>query len=857
MNAAWRNISLGNVISRIVALLMVAAALLYGNAVAGTMIVASGGSAISADTTSAAGGSGAWTTLTGPTYQETVKADLLTGTVILTAPAGFEFNTAATVTVQLVAGDANANKNINKAAVGGIVDTAIVTATTITWNVSSQSNGLTMNEFTWQGIQVRPTAGSPLATGNIIPSGVSGIGNFAASAGTLTEIPGNVSATVSTVAAIPASVPADGTSTSTVTVILKDKFGNPVSGKTVTLTAGSGSSIISAASGPSNAAGVVTFTVKDSVAQAVVYTGKDTTDNVTITQTAAVTFITVVSSFNAVEPAANAVTGKIFTKIAGINFALDIVALDASNAIATSFTGAVAVEVVNNSSGGACSGLPLISAFTNQTFIAGDAGRHALSSPNTTANVWQNARVRIKYPVVSPTIVVCSGDNFAIRPSGFASVTVTDLDWQTAGIARALDNTAAAGGNVHKAGQPFTLRATAVNSAAATTTNYTGTPTVLLTACVGTACTASWGVPPAATAAVAGVIDAGTATYNEAGSFALQLQDQTFANTDAADSTAAQRYISSAVVNVGRFVPDHFNLSTASISNRADLACPLCTFSYMGEKINAVFILTAQAAGNTTTRNYTGAFAKFNPAAAGNPLAFGAVDNAATRTPLTARLDTSLPATGSFAAGVANVVAPLGIIRCTAATCPANTNPNREDGAYTALDIGIAPVDSDGVAMAAYDLDTTNVVSTSNDHTKVARTELRYGCLKLANAFGSELLPLPVTATAQYWNGTGYVASAMDNATRFDTNLSTAGGNVQVTIVKGPLALAGVSIVTPGLVTLTNGIKTFRLAAPNVAGSANLTITTAPDYLLPGTAGRVTFGIYKGANEFIYLRENY
>src|SRR6185295_1980136 len=109
-----------------------------------------------------------------------------------------------------------------------------------------------------------------------------------------------------------------------------------------------------------NANGQVTFTVKDSIVEAVTYTARDLSDNVTITQTATVSFTAAVSSFNVVEPGANAVTGKIFTKIAGQNFALDIVARTAANAVATGFTGTVGVEVVDNSGGGACSSLPLI-----------------------------------------------------------------------------------------------------------------------------------------------------------------------------------------------------------------------------------------------------------------------------------------------------------------------------------------------------------------------------------------------------------------------------------------------------------------------------------------------------------------
>ncbi|HUF10186.1 MAG TPA: IPTL-CTERM sorting domain-containing protein [Rhodothermales bacterium] len=96
--------------------------------------------------------------------------------------------------------------------------------------------------------------------------------------------------TTSTVSANPTSVVADGATSSTITVTLRDSAGTPVPGKTVTLTPSSGSSVISPASGPSDASGVVTFTVRNSVAETVTYTATDTTDSVTLTQTATVTF---------------------------------------------------------------------------------------------------------------------------------------------------------------------------------------------------------------------------------------------------------------------------------------------------------------------------------------------------------------------------------------------------------------------------------------------------------------------------------------------------------------------------------------------------------------------------------------
>ena len=100
------------------------------------------------------------------------------------------------------------------------------------------------------------------------------------------------SPTNSTVTANPTTVVNNGTATSTITVTLKDSGGNLLPNKLVTLVAGSGSSGISAGSngGISNVNGVVTFTVSDSTAQVVTYTAIDTTDGVTVTQTATVTF---------------------------------------------------------------------------------------------------------------------------------------------------------------------------------------------------------------------------------------------------------------------------------------------------------------------------------------------------------------------------------------------------------------------------------------------------------------------------------------------------------------------------------------------------------------------------------------
>jgi hypothetical protein len=448
---------------------------------------------------------------------------------------------------------------------------------------------------------------------------------------------------------------------------------------------------------------------------------------------------------------------------------------------------------------------------------------------------------------------------------------------------------------------------------------------------------------------------------------------------------------SSATSVLGRFTPDHFAVSGGSLYYRSDI-CPLgCgTFTYMGEQMTAVFTLTAQAAGNSTTKNYVGALAKLDPTVGplGLAVAYAAVSPAAaagastlavdttvgfvvgdalwipgagaggatlnatvanltsntitlstpivttappggvattgaitadtpsllvvsaaginigdtltitgaglagvnltvnvtsivgttiTVTPpaittvagaavtkvvsavalierdLTGRLTIPSAATGSFAAGVANITAPLIVTR------GATTNY------YPTLYVGIAPVDSDNIRIAPYDLDAAYVAG--NDHALIgSSTDVRYGLMKLSNAYGSELLQLPIAVTAQYWNGLNYVTNIADSITTLNATTVTSAnwtnltaGNWQKLSTTSTWAAGATSVVpATASVVFVNGVSSFKLAAPGSGKTGSVDMTTnAPTYLLTNTTARATFGVYKGANEFIYQRENY
>jgi hypothetical protein len=179
---------------------------------------ASGGTAIPADTYN-----GAYTALAGPVIVETIVGDVSLGTIVLTAPAGFQFDTSAPQPIITLNGDNN-NKNINGQTNGTIIPLT-VTTNTISLTVTSKSKGQTRNTLTYSNIRVRPTAGTPLASGNITNTGTSIFPNSMTNFGTLREVAGALPKTA--VFGFPS--PQISGVAGTVTVTAQDSFGNIVS----------------------------------------------------------------------------------------------------------------------------------------------------------------------------------------------------------------------------------------------------------------------------------------------------------------------------------------------------------------------------------------------------------------------------------------------------------------------------------------------------------------------------------------------------------------------------------------------------------------------------------------------------
>ena len=197
----------------------------------------------------------------------------------LTVPA--DGTTASTVTVTLDDHNTNAvsGKTIQLAANGG---TSVITPTAMP-DVTNAEGQATFKVTDSKAEVVFYTATD---TTDSLPLAGQGV---AVTFGT--PAPPQPTVADSTIVAAPSQVPADGSTPSTVTVVLSDANGDALSGRTVALNPAGGSSSVATVTGQTDDNGEATFTVTDKTAESVTYSATDVTDDLPITgQSVTVTF---------------------------------------------------------------------------------------------------------------------------------------------------------------------------------------------------------------------------------------------------------------------------------------------------------------------------------------------------------------------------------------------------------------------------------------------------------------------------------------------------------------------------------------------------------------------------------------
>jgi hypothetical protein len=588
--------------------------------------------------------------------------------------------------------------------------------------------------------------------------------------------------------------------------------------------------------------------------------------------------------FNAFETstASGAITGVIKTKISGTAFSLAVVALNTTRtAVLTTFTGTVTVELLDadNNTGALNATTGCRSTWTNiatvapnPTFVTSDNGRDTVTF-GAVGNAYREVRVRVTYTSGGTTVIGCSSDAFAIRPSSFASVTAADANDKTTGVTRTLNNTATSSGVVHRANRPFTVVGSAVSSTGATLSGYDGTPTMSVSSCVTpSGCTA--GSFSSALTATTGTIT-GTATYSEAGVITATMTDSSFASVDAADSTLAERTISSAAITIGRFVPEAYRLST---STTPTFAPPTCN---TGTTQSFVFVGQAFAFGTA-------------PVVLATPVNFGGtvIANARPRFDATA-VSNAVSATGAPVALTGSATASMGTVGTTPTATISFTGTSFTFTRSTTPVASFTPA----IAMTVDVNDTTETATSGNTAIQDENTltispivfspsasPFYYGRIQLSSVVGDYRRDLVVPLEVQFWNGLGWMpltaaasciragattfaysaptgglsnSGAFNCATRVASNVDIASGGRAAITLANP---AYTSTTQPSAMTMT--LNLLGVAAGSSCSALN-TSTTATTLSMPWLASpsganpsaRVTWGRTRG--DSVYLRERF
>lgn len=672
-----------------------------------------------------------------------------------------------------------------------------------------------------------------------------------------------------------------------------------------------------------NAAPTLTFqaTAMGSAGQTLTLTATQTEGATTSVAPSSATTVTMasvaVAGFNACHnfSASNCsrTGGRLWTRRAGVPFTTDIVALKADGTVETGYVGAggaaktLRVDLINVANGNA------LVATQNISFPAGDTTGRVVATWTGVTSAYSNLQVRIAETTGSSPTASLSNDSFAVRPSGLTITT----------SASALANSATST-PVIKAGMPFTVSATTSPAS-----GYSGTASVdmakLTTTNVQVGKLYAAGTTTPLSLAVNGA--AASATYDEVGYFFAQpgaFRDDAFTAVDrnsplgcdpestcdcisAGDvaNTISDELVGSTgrygcfignrtTVSFARFIPHHFAVKATPTFTAGHAAC---SFTYMDQPFTLSAEIEARNAGGNKTRNYDGAYAKgtvtvqLENANDGNPLPAARLN----------RTDANTWSNGSFMLAANRFSRPP-------ALPPAPMEP---DGPYDALAIGVSVLDEVALGTARpmlIDRDMDNATTTCTKDTAglsdgtctavnllpagAKTTSVRFGRLRLLNAHGSEILPLPVPMRLEYFvKGMGWATNMMDSCT------TIAAANVALQNYVPPefaanIPSGNVSIpAKPSGETVFKGEGTIRLARPNPTPASRSSVgvcvdlgpdtpsatpgvtapacvATAPANMLwlqgrwsetkydDDPAARATFGVYK-SGPIIFRREMY
>lgn len=308
--------------------------------------------------------------------------------------------------------------------------------------------------------------------------------------------------------------------------------------------------------------------------------------------------------------------------------------------------------------------------------------------------------------------------------------------------------------------------------------------------------------------------------------------------------------INNAVLNIGRFVPDHFDTVISAPKMTCELADMFCLanapgIAYSGQPFTVqVFPRNTQS---KTTLNYRGVFAR------GVTLSAYAAPGVAT--------GINPPASASGSVLSVNGIASTAFVRSKDADnldiLGVTANPVYT---FSRTYSSAAPFANNWVTPTPIYIRATET-STPNDGVTSLRASaveagimIVSGRMLVPNVYGSAQLPLPFRLSAQYYGTTtvngvttaGWRTNVADKVT--DVTPSTS-------LLFSSCTLACPIMVDGSKRTLVGGATTMQLKAGSATGKSGASAVMTPYPWLPSSTGRVTFGVYR--SPLIYLREVY
>jgi MSHA biogenesis protein MshQ len=434
----------------------------------------------------------------------------------------------------------------------------------------------------------------------------------------------------------------------------------------------------------------------------------------------------------------------------------------------------------------------------------------------------------------------------------------------------------AAGAAFIKAGEAFTATLSAVNHNGRVTSNFgkeSAAESYTLKQMLVAPDPASYPaaqnpVLPNFAAMSNGVATLASASWNAVGIFSLTAK---LVNPGGYLGAGAASFTTSGGVNVGRFIPDHFNVVLAAPVK----GVPMCVkpASCAAGEVPTVyshqpFAVSLAAYGGAAVddsanlmANYQGALAKkvdFSGwLAAGSllpadknppttPAGAGRVDEG-----VAAGVEPVSPGAGVFSGGLASTTLSYKF----ASIDPAQKN---KLSAPTTLYLRAADSDLASSARGAASLEPALRVLS--------------GRLQVSHGYGSDSSPMPLTLRAQYWTGANYVYNSLDNNQTGYTLSTLSFANCQLGLqLAGACNSALLGLQAPSVLRFTSGDARVMLRAPGIGhnGAVDIWISDAnnpirdgdashPNILpfLPSVPGHVVFGVYR-SGPVLYLREVY